>query len=295
VKGNHDLDQLGRSSEAASAPFIQRYGPAYYSFNVGAIHYIALDDVMWHGTGFIGYVDERQLRWLEADLAHVERGRTVVLFQHVPLLSTQYRRRNERGPSLGSVVTNRTALYRLLEPYKTHFMSAHTHENENVLENGVFEHIHGAVCGAWWTGSIGQDGSPNGYGVYEVDGEQLRWHYKATGKPSTYQARVYGPGSGADPKQPNVLIANVWNWDPEWKVTWVEDGRTRGPMERFTAPDPLAVKSFLGPNLPKGREWIEPAPTAHLFRCTPSGTAREVRVEIVDRFGTPYAETWRRA
>lgn len=292
VKGNHDLDQLGRSSEAASAPFIQRYGPSYYSFDVGKIHYIVLDDVMWHGTGFIGYVDERQLRWLEGDLALVARGRTVVLFQHVPLLSTQYRRRNERAPNLGSVVTNRTAIYRLLQPYTAHVMSAHTHENENVLENGLFEHIHGAVCGAWWTGPVGQDGSPNGYGVYEVDGETLKWHYKATGRPSTYQARIYGPG--ADAKQPAALIANVWNWDPEWKVTWSEDGQPPKPMEQFTGPDPLAVTLLLGPTLPKGREWIEPAPSSHMFRCTPSTTAREVRVVIVDRFGETYMETWRR-
>jgi hypothetical protein len=292
VKGNHDLDQLGRSTEAATAPFVARYGPTYFSFNVGAIHYIVLDDVMWHGTGFIGYVDERQLRWLEADLAHVERGRTVVLFQHIPMISTQYRRRNERAPGLGSGVTNRMALYRLLQPYKAHVMSGHTHENENVLENGLFDHVHGAVCGAWWTGAIGQDGSPNGYGVYEADGESLKWHYKATGKPSTYQLRVYGPGT--DSKQPNVLMANVWNWDPEWKVTWVEDGRPRGPMESFIANDPLAAKQMTGPALPQGRGWIEPAPTSHMFRCTPSSGAREVRVEVVDRFGASYSEEWKR-
>jgi C terminal of Calcineurin-like phosphoesterase/N terminal of Calcineurin-like phosphoesterase/Calcineurin-like phosphoesterase len=292
VIGNHDLDLLGRSDETASVEFFDRYGPTYYSFNVGAMHYIVLDDVMWHGSGYIGYVDETQLEWLESDLKRVERGCPVVVFMHVPLLSTQYRRREESAPNTINTVTNRLAIYRMLAPYKAHVMSGHTHENENVLENGVFEHIHGAVCGAWWTGPIAHDGSTNGYGVYDVRGDDLRWYYKSTGKPATHQMRIYGPG--ADAKQSGALIANIWNWDPQWQVTWSEDGQSRGPMERYKGLDPLSVELHAGPDKPKGREWVEPVPTDHLFRCTPSASARDVRVEAIDRFGTQYTETWRR-
>jgi hypothetical protein len=292
VIGNHDLDLLARSDETASVEFFERFGPTYYSFNVGAMHYVVLDDVMWHGSGYIGYVDETQLEWLEADLKQVERGRPVVVFTHVPLLSTQYRRREESAPGTTNVVSNRLAIYRLLASYKAHVMSGHTHENENVLENGLFEHIHGAVCGAWWTGPIAHDGSTNGYGVYEVHGEELRWYYKSTGQPATHQMRVYGPGG--DQQQAGALIANVWNWDPQWQVTWIEDGQVRGPMERYKGLDPLSVELHAGPAKPRGREWVEPVPTDHLFRCTPSASAREVRVEAIDRFGTRYTETWRR-
>ncbi len=307
VIGNHDLDLLARSNETASVEFFHRFGPTYYSFNVGAIHYIVLDDVLWHGSGYIGYVDETQLEWLEADLKHVEHGRTVVVFTHIPLLSTQYRRRGESAPGTINVVSNRLAIYRLLAPYNAHVMTGHTHENENVLENGPFEHVHGTVCGAWWTGPIAHDGSTNGYGVYDVRGEELRWYYKSTGKPATHQMRLYGPGTSgapsadrnqagrnqADPKQAAVLIANIWNWDPQWQVSWIEDGQPRGPMERYNGLDPLSVELFAGPDKPRGREWVEPMPTDHLFRCTPSAAAREVRVEAIDRFGTRYTETWR--
>jgi C terminal of Calcineurin-like phosphoesterase len=293
VIGNHDLDLLGRSDEAASRAFQDRFGPTYYSFNVGAVHYVVLDDVMWHGSGYIGYVDERQLQWLEADLAQVDRGRPVVVFLHVPLLSTQHRRLRQTTPSTTLVVTNRLALYRLLEPYKAHVMSGHTHENEHVFEQGVHEHVHGTVCGAWWSGPICFDGTPNGYGVYEVRGEELRWHYKATGRPATHQVRLYGPG--ADSTQPGALIANIWNWDPKWEVTWFEEGEPGPPMERYTGLDPLSVELHTGPARPKVRQWIEPMTTDHLFRCTPAPTTREVRVEAVDRWGTRYVETWRRA
>ena len=223
---------------------------------------------MWHGSGYIGYVDERQLKWLEADLSQVERGRTVIVFTHVPLLCTQHRRLKQSAPSVSQVVTNRLAIYRLLEGYKAHVMSGHTHENEHVLEQGVHEHIHGAVCGAWWTGPVCFDGTPKGYGVYEVRGEELRWHYKSTGQPSTHQMRIYAPGS--DPRQPGVLIANVWNWDPKWQVVWYEDGEQRPPMEQYTAQDPMSVGLYGGPALPATRQWVEPMTTAHLFRCTPA-------------------------
>ena len=280
VIGNHDLDLLARSDEGSCKTFLDRFGPTYYSFNVGAIHYVVLDDVMWHGSGYIGYVDETQLKWLEADLAQIERGRTVVVFTHIPLLCTQHRRLKQSAPSVSQVVTNRLAIYRLLEGYKAHVMTGHTHENEHVFEQGVHEHIHGAVCGAWWTGPICMDGTPKGYGVYDVRGEELRWHYKATGQPSTHQMRIYAPGS--DPRQAGVLIANVWNWDPKWQVVWYEDGEQRPPMEQYTAQDPMSVGLYGGPSLPATRQWVEPMVTNHLFRCTPAPTAREVRIEAID-------------
>src|SRR5262249_9005927 len=127
----------------------------------------------------------------------------------------------------------------------------------------------------------------------EVRGEELRWYYKSTGKPATHQMRVYGPG--ADHAQQSALIANIWNWDPQWQVTWIEDGQPRGPMERDKGLDPPAVELPTRPTKPKGREWVEPVPTDHLFRCTASATAREVRVEAIDRFGTRFQDTWRRS
>ena len=55
----------------------------------------------------------------------------------------------------------------------------------------------------------------------------------------------------------------------------------------------MATGLYSGPSLPATRQWIEPMPTNHLFRCTPSATAREVRIEAIDPFGARYTETWR--
>jgi hypothetical protein len=292
VVGNHDVDRKARSSELATSTFMRHFGPPYYSFDVGAVHYVVLQDVLWHGTGYVGYVDDRQLQWLEGDLALLEPGRTVVVFLHIPLESRQWRRDGLRAPSPTTSVNNRAAVYALLERFEVHVVSGHTHENEHVFEGGLHEHVHGTVCGAWWTGPICHDGSPSGYGAFDVKGESIEWLYKATGHPAEHQLRLYAPG--ADLTAPDELVANVWNWDPKWQVEWVADGVRVGPMARRIGRDPLAVQLHTGPDLPKKRTWVEPARTEHLFYAPVGPGTREVQVRATDRFGRTFTETWRR-
>jgi hypothetical protein len=263
VVGNHDLDLASRTDEASVATFQSRFGPGHYSFDRGEIHYVVLDDVFWYGTAYVGYLDGNQLSWLAGDLALVEPGRTVVVFLHIPLASTRPARSGQRDATPREMVNNREALYRLLEPYRAHVLAGHTHEQEHLFEGGIHEHVHGTVCGAWWSGDICWDGTPNGYCVYEVTGSELRWRYKATGQPDEYQLRVYPPGT--DPSAPGDLIANVWGWDPEWTVVWYDGADQRGPLSRRVGLDPMSVKLHTGPELPPRRTWVEPTPTGHLF------------------------------
>ena len=293
VVGNHDLDFEARAAELTTSTFMRHFGPTYYSFDVGAVHYIVLQDVHYHGTGYVGYVDERQLQWLEADLALVEAGRRVVVFTHIPLESKQWARdKKERRASPSVSVNNRAAVYAMLSRHKVDVISGHTHENEHVFEGGVHEHVQGTVCGAWWTGPICHDGTPAGYGIYEVRGETIQWTYKGTGQPLDHQLRVYGPGS--DPDANDELIANVWNWDPQWTVEWIADGVARGPMARRTGFDPLSVQLHKGDDLPKRRTWVEPHLTSHLFYAPAGASTREVQVRATDRFGRTFTAEWRR-
>jgi len=289
VVGNHDMDFEGRTDEASTATFQRHFGPGHYSFDQGAIHYVVLDDVFWHGAGYLGYITAEQLTWLAADLERVEPGSTVVVCVHIPVMTSQHLRRGEERPSLGGAVMNREALWRLLEPYDAHILSGHTHENEHVFEGGVHEHVNGTVCGSWWAGDICRDGTPNGYGVYEAHGAELRWRYKATGRDAAHQMRLYAPGS--DARAPDELVANVWNWDPEWSVVWYEDGERRGAMARRVGLDPRSVVEHTGSELPPHRPWVEPVPTSHLFYAPVSAGTGRVTVEATDRFGTAYAES----
>jgi hypothetical protein len=285
VLGNHDMDLDARTDEFSGKTFKQQFGPTYYSFNRGQIHYVVLDDVFFIGTSkkYIGYITEDQLRWLEQDLALVKPGTTVVVSLHIPT-NTGAARRTQKAEEFGGTVANRKQLYKLLAPFKVHFMSGHTHFNESWEEANMMEHNHGTVCGAWWTGPICGDGTPNGYGVYEVEGSDIRWYYKSTGFDKNHQMKLYRD------KKTGELIANVWNWDSQWKVEWWEDDTAKGHMVQRVGLDPLAVELYTGEALPKKHKWIEPTLADHLFYAIPSTAAKKIKVQATDRFGNTYQQ-----
>lgn len=287
VVGNHDLDLDARTDEYSAKTFKKEFGPTYYSFNRGVIHYVVLDDVFFIGDKkkYIGYITENQLSWLEKDLLHVKPGSTVVVSLHIPT-NTGAARRNNKEAELGSVVSNRAQLYKLLEPFTVHFMSGHTHFNDTWEKKNMMEHNHGTVCGAWWTGPICGDGTPNGYGVYEVDGSNIKWYYKSTGFDREHQIRVYPKGKLAE--YPTEIVANVWNWDEKWKVEWLEDGIVKGEMTRRVALDPLAIELYGGPSLPSKHKFVDPSFADHIFFAEISPTAKKVQVRATDRFGNQY-------
>ncbi|HEX6851281.1 MAG TPA: calcineurin-like phosphoesterase family protein [Candidatus Polarisedimenticolaceae bacterium] len=278
VIGNHDLDQEAAVDEDSTRTFTRHFGPRYASFDRGAVHYVILDDVFWNGEGYLGYLDADQLAWLSADLALVEKGRTVVVATHIPLQGSHDVRQGRKKPTPTMSVTNRELLFRLLEPYRVHVLAGHTHESEHLFHHGLHEHVAGAICGAWWSGPICADGTPNGYAVYDVKGEEVTWRYKAVGRPEDHQIRVERADDGE-------IVANVWDWDPKWEVVLYVDGARRGAMERRNGRDPLSVRLHRGPDLPERRKWVEPYVTAHLFFAKPPDGARDVRVEATDRFG----------
>ena len=286
VLGNHDVDTLAKTDEASVWTFMKTFGPTWYSFNRGEVHYVVLDDVLWLGDGYVGYLTGEQLDWLRADLEMIERGRSVIVFVHIPVYCTQHIRSGGGRPDRSVVVANRELLYEILSPYRARIIAGHMHETEHLRDGGVDQHVCGAVCGAWWTGPICGDGTPNGYAVYEVNGESLRWRYKSTGKPFEEQMRVYPPG--ADASAPLEMIANIWDWDPSWKVTLYEDGIRKGTLRQVRGKDPLSVQLHQGPTLPTKHTWVEPYVTDHLFRAIPSPGAREVLVEAIDGFGRSY-------
>lgn len=289
VIGNHDMDLDARSDDYSSKTFKKHFGPSYYSYNRGEVHYIVLDDVFFLGTSkkYIGYIEEQQFAWLEQDLAHVKPGSTVVVAVHIPVNTGAKRREQLAEEPIGGVVANRKELYRILKPYNVHIMSGHTHFNEKVFEgDNIIEHVHGTVCGAWWTGPICYDGTPNGYGVYEVNGSDITWYHKAVGLEKDYQFRIYPVG--AVKEKPEFFSVNVWNWDPQWKVEWFEDGRPMGELSREIAFDPWSIALHLGNQKPTRRAWVEPQLTDHMFFARPSTEAKMITVQVTDRFKNVY-------
>lgn len=80
--GNHDLVE-GAFGEKM---YEQYYGPTYYSFNVGKVHYIMTP--MLNGDYRPSYTKEDVYRWLKNDLAQVPKGTPIIMFSH-NLLTTE--------------------------------------------------------------------------------------------------------------------------------------------------------------------------------------------------------------
>lgn len=225
--GNHDHLQTETSDDNAAANFETQFGPRNYSFNRGDVHIVSMDNVLYEGKKkYKGGITDRQLEWLRQDLSHVDKDKLVIFCAHIPF----------RG---GTSVTDEShenydgVLDLLAEFSEAHIMIGHTHYQQKYIHkrNGktILEHVHGAACGAWWTANLCADGTPNGYGVYEISGNTIaNQYYKSTNKEADYQIRAYSAtqvfgksgsltfGWAANAPAMNdakCIVANVWNSD----------------------------------------------------------------------------------
>ena len=202
--GNHDNDGATIHSDsvdfAASAPFRKIIGPRYYSFNIGKVHYVVLDNLIYVNTpkkssgsdgiagkrDYIRRVDPVQLEWLRRDLALVkDKSAPVVVAMHAAAFRYKFVT-DEVQPGFSQPAYSEE-LKACFDGFKdVHFVSGHIHKNllSRVNEH-LIEHNMGAVCGSWWrTGAnhfqmLGPDAGPNGYTIFTIDGKRMEWTYRS--------------------------------------------------------------------------------------------------------------------
>lgn len=291
VIGNHDLDLNVRSNEHARTTYQSFFGPTYYSFNRGDVHYVILDDIFFIAKSYlyVGYLTEQQLQWLEQDLKQVTPGSTVVVATHIPTYSREARRKEWGKESTMKVMNNRSHLYELLKPYNAHIMSGHEHYNENyILADNLYEHVHAPLSTLFWQAPWACDGTPGGYAVYEFDGGKVNWYYKSVGKDKEYQFELYPIGASRDKK--NAIVANVWNYDPTWKVKWYENNIDRGEMIRFSGYDPSIYEYSEKYSSTFKHKYLGADITEHLFYAIPQIEGSDIRVEVTDHCGKIYTK-----
>jgi predicted MPP superfamily phosphohydrolase len=96
VPGNHENFGIERHQSLVSPthPLYGRrmyrrwFGPDYYSFSYGGVHFVGLNTVDIDDLWYYGHVDSLQLAWLARDLALVPPEMPVVTFDHIPFVST---------------------------------------------------------------------------------------------------------------------------------------------------------------------------------------------------------------
>lgn len=194
LPGNHDINFASPDAIFANETFKSHFGPTYYSFNHGNVHFVALNNVEYAGDGeqfgnsdYRGYIPEHQLEWLEQDLANVPPSKLIVIATHIPLISEADDGQSE--PHSGPSTENFSRLLEILEPFSNIYGIA-GHDTSNSWKTEV-NHDHGwqgqpwiahtlaEVRGSgWYKGlsdargvrdSIMEDGNPNGFYVLKFD------------------------------------------------------------------------------------------------------------------------------
>ena len=325
--GNHDHDMNATGDFYTVAKFREKLCPNYYSFNVGDIHYVVLDDIECTNAtasttdgsvrSYKNNLTSEILDWLKKDLSFVPKTTPLVVTLHAPV--------HDRNGNAS--VGNNSVFLSLIYDYNTTIVSGHSHVLYNVVKSKYVEQNSGAVCAAWWwagkynpTFNIGTDGAPNGYRITSVSGKEQNSLFKAIGRPEDYQFRAYDRNSicinaanyGVQPERESILfeedygsyrtassanevIVNVWDWDPSWKVEMFENGKALSVSQMSGSYDPAFLIAYTIPRLLEnnGVTWHS-SKTNHLFKAAASSATSSVEIKVTDDEGRVYTQTMAR-
>ena len=339
--GNHDNDFQTRSDYDAAVKYVDQICPTYYSFNIGKVHYVVMDDIdcsSYDGTESRNYVKSlsaEQLDWLAKDLSHVAKTTPVVVAMHAQVFYP-----TTSGFKIDHDQVNTLRLFDILDGYTVRFVTGHTHKLFNVTPDAPIvdghnfrEYNSGSVCASWWWSGnltpgihIGTDGTPGGYGIWDVAGTDFQCLYKSTGWPEEYQFRSYDLNnvhfSMADvPLMPsdisasvknaymqyvnaypqnndNEVLINIWNWNSDWTLSVVDENRKTLPYTEVWAYDPLhiaalSVKRFNNAGLKSTPSFITDKFT-HFFKVKADDADTDLVITVKDEFGNEWTENMQR-
>ena len=339
--GNHDNDFQTRSDYDAAVKYVDQICPTYYSFNIGKVHYVVMDDIdcsSYDGTESRNYVKSlsaEQLDWLAKDLSHVDKTTPVVVAMHAQVFYP-----TTSGFKIDHDPVNTLRLFDILDGYTVRFVTGHTHKLFNVTPDAPIvdghnfrEYNSGSVCASWWWSGnltpgihIGTDGTPGGYGIWDVTGTDFQCLYKSTGWPEEYQFRSYDLNnvhfSMADvPLMPsdisasvknaymqyvnaypqnndNEVLINIWNWNSDWTLSVVDEKRKTLPYTEVWAYDPLhiaalSVKRFNNAGLKSTPSFITDKFT-HFFKVKADDADTDLVITVKDEFGNEWTENMQR-
>tara|TARA_B100000029_G_scaffold161733_1_gene157752 strand:+ start:1105 stop:2790 length:1686 start_codon:yes stop_codon:yes gene_type:complete len=198
LPGNHDMNFESPNAQFANETYKKHFGPPYYSFDYGNVHFVALNNVEYAGAGnefsssvYRGYISAVQLQWLRNDLAQVPMDKLIVIASHIPLIA-------EADDGVSPILTgpnteNFVELLEILEPFENIYgLAGHDTSNSFKVQvnhqhgwNGKpwIAHTLGEVRGSGWTrgprdfrgvrDAIMEDGNPNGFYVLKFNNVDL--------------------------------------------------------------------------------------------------------------------------
>ncbi|MEL7496896.1 MAG: calcineurin-like phosphoesterase family protein [Planctomycetota bacterium] len=303
VIGNHDLNFDGKNRDQSNETFEATYGPTYYSFDYGQVHFVVMDNIDWvepndrvNRMHYEARFGERQLKWLEKDLSMIPESQMVVLMMHIPIISA----------------SDKAEVFRMIEqrPYCVS-ISGHTHDHRHLFLgteegfNGEKPHHHiinVTVSGAWWSGAKNEngiphttmkDGAPNGYSIMSFDQTGYRLDFRAAGQPATDQLRIEMPTKIDTNKTSSADVwVNVFNGSEKSTVRMSVDNKTDWVKLKKTIDlDPYYVQLHKR-DANEDQPLAAPKPCYHLWRGKLPSLKPGVHLVVVkttDRHGRTYS------
>lgn len=300
--GNHDINYDAANDRISNATFERNFGPAYYSFDYGTVHFLVLDDVEWvvetpgKRGRYRGGLGKQQLEFIRNDLAGIPADQLLVVMMHIPLTE----------------VVDRQDLYRLIEkrPFAMS-ISAHTHKLEHRFITqadgwmGPEPHHHFinvTVSGSWWSGMTDErqiphttcaDGTPNGYSIMSFDGAKYSLDFRPAGRPADYQLQIEAPDVvAADAEEDTTIFANVFNGSEKSRTEMRIGSGEWTLMEHTVRNDPFFERTYAIDKQITEKPWRTlsgPRPSSHLW-MTPlprglSAGSHLIHVRSTDMFG----------
>ena len=188
VIGNHDNNPEAANDDDSAAPYESHYGPRNYSFNIGGIHYVMLDNLIMKKnenngnklTGFDQGLTDKIWTWLQNDMAFVPTDTKLMVCAHSPMFKLISS--NERSNTAAHAGND--GYGGLLDKYtEVHAWAGHTHVgfNYNYPNNhrhkNIQVHTLARSTGELWTNEYLAAGTPRGFTVVEVDNGDITWKF----------------------------------------------------------------------------------------------------------------------
>ncbi|WP_162909417.1 calcineurin-like phosphoesterase C-terminal domain-containing protein [Aggregatilinea lenta] len=311
VPGNHDMNYDSPDAQYEYDTFKRVFGPTYYSFNYGQVHFVILSDVIWDGEAYHGELGAQQLEWLANDLAQVPQDALIVLNMHIPLASWQDRTSTQHA------VADRDQMFALLEGRNAIALAGHTHTLERFMPGEEIEAwggslpiqqiVVGAACGSWWSGdkdergipiSYQRDAAPNGYMLFHFDGNQFSEQYIPADSAVSddmilsFDSRL-GQNTSQDVVTPGelsstTLVANIFSGSRDSVVEYRIDDNPTAPMVRNNnVADPYVMSQTASLE-----DWLYPLSSTHIWTAalptdlTPG--AHTITVSTTDVYGQSF-------
>ena len=224
IIGNHDHNPNAADDAAGAADYESHFGPATYSFNIGKMHFVMLDDMVMYRTssGLKGYntgLTAKDWKWLQADLSFVDKNTTLMVCSHAPMF---------RKVSGHDVWKDEDTKYgqeytKLIRSFKkVHNWAGHAHQTYNYIypssnaNRNIEVHVLARSTGELWTNEYLSAGTPRGLTVVEIrNGEIDSWRFH----PNKYQTGVF-QGSGGAP------AFSLREWTYQNYIAKMKDGST---------------------------------------------------------------------